>query len=215
MNVRLSALSIILFSTTLQLKPACAEEGGARFRYAPNIWRLEQPRIPHESYAVTPPARSALDGRVPRGTSFLGVDPQLLSKPAPITRTQAVMQPSIKPAAPTNNPFQPSFGQPSTPPVMAALPKTASPLSLPQSSANKALSGKLLHKPSPLANKQVSGKLFNHKRAVGQSAGPALALKHIGRYDRNVGYVPGAFLPTSLSSGMSAKADVKGRLLRH
>jgi hypothetical protein len=158
-----------------------------------------------------------MDGKVPHNSSFLGVDPQLLAKPvAPVTHTQVTMRPTSTQAQPISSSFKPAFGQPVEPQVahIASLPKMASPMSISPSSAAKAVSAKLLPvKPSLAANRKVHGTLLNHKHAVGESLGPALALKNIDSYGKNVGYVPGQYLPTSSGAGMNTRADVTGKLL--
>jgi len=221
MNVRLAALSITLVaSASTAFCPAFAREGqGARFQYAPNVFRLEEPRVPQESYSTgSKPVRPAMEGRVPHGPSFLGVDPQFL-RPAPRqveNRTQVAMHPSVAPVS-INSPYRPGFGAPSAPP-QAALPKQlptfGSPSALPQSSSSKTVAGKLMpHKSQPsLASRSVNGRLLPRKHAVGQPAA-ALALKPIESYGKNFGYVPGSYLPVSSSSGMSAKSNVFGKLL--
>lgn len=221
MNVRLAALSITLVaSASTAFCPAFARDGqGARFQYAPNVFRLEEPRIPKEDYsAASKPMRPAMEGKVPHGPSFLGVDPQFL-RPAPRpveTRTQVAMHPSVAPVS-INSPYRPGFGAPAAPPQAAQpqmLPTFGSPSALPQSSSNKAVAGKLMpHKSQPsLASRSVNGKLLPRRHAVGQPAS-ALALKPIESYEKNFGYVPGSYLPVSSSSGMSSKSNVFGKLL--
>lgn len=231
MNVRFIAFSITLVaSASASLQPVlAAREGQARFAFSPSVFKLEQPRIPQEEYSMTPKGRPAMEGKVPQGPSFLGVDPQFLAKPVaravPVARTQSTqvaMRPSLPPVS-ISSPFKPSFGAPSAPPQAAQpkmLPNFGSPSTLPQTSSTKAVAGKLVpHKASPStsASKSVNAKLLPRRHAIGQPANPALALaKNIESYGKNFGYVPGAFLPVNSGSRTSTKADVFGRLLnRH
>lgn len=225
MKVRLAALSITLVASANISSPAVHAEGrGARFTYAPNIFKLEQPRMPKEEISAGAPSRPAFDGKVPRGPSFLGVDPGFLTKPAPrpmpTTRTQVAMRPS---PAPTNirSPFSPNFGEPTAPPAAAhpgMLPNFGSPAGLhpnanSSNKANKDVSGKLVPHQSLAANRSVNGRLFNRRHASGQSANPALALKPIETYG-NQFFTPGHCLPISGGSGMTTQSNVFGRVLQ-
>lgn len=227
MKVRLAALSITLVaSASAGLCPAFAgpTERGMRFNYRPNIYRLEQPMVPHEEYSATPRQRPAMDGKVPHGPSFLGVDPGFLTKPAPAprpmpatTRTQVAMRPSVAPTS-IRSPFSPNFGEPTAPPVAAhpgMLPNFGSPSGMHPNanSSNKAVSGKLLPHQSLAANRSVSGRLLHRRHAPGQSANPALALKPIETYG-NQFFTPGHCLPISGGSGMTAQSNVFGQILK-
>jgi len=119
MNLRLAALSTSLIALASTLSPAYAAEGrGARFNYAPNIFPLEEPRMPKQNYSVAPAAGPQFAGKVPHGPSFLGLEPQMLVKPQvhrlePLARpqTQVAMHPSSVPTSFTNSPFRPAFGR--------------------------------------------------------------------------------------------------------
>jgi hypothetical protein len=206
MNVKLVALSTIsLASLSALLQPALAERGRtARFDFAPNIYRNEELRVPQEHYSSAPHlTRSAMEGKVPHGTSFLGVDPQLLARPIPaaVTSTQVAMR---VPTVTVSSPFKSSFGAP----AQAALPLA------PQAKAAQA--GKLPAQPASHASRHVNGVLLSHKRPLAQAARPALALaKPVESYGRNFGYVPGQYVPIKSSSGWSATRDVFGKLLSH
>jgi hypothetical protein len=112
-------------------------------------------------------------------------------------------------SAPPSNAFKPDFGAPNTPPAVAALPKTAAPTNLPSNGFGKEISGKLV--PGSHADKSVHG-VLHHKR--GLSAGPAQALanKHIDSYEH--GYTDGPYLPVHSASGMNAKTDLYGQVLK-
>lgn len=226
MKVRLAALSITLVaSANISSQSVHAEGRGARFTYAPNIFKLEQPRMPKEEISAGAPSRPAFDGKVPRGSSFLGVDPGFLTKPAPrpvlatpaTTRTQVAMRPSVAPTS-IRSPFSPNFGEPTAPPAAAhpgMLPNFGSPAGMHPNanSSNKAVSGKLLPHQSLAANRSVSGRLLHRRHAPGQSANPALALKPIETYG-NQFFTPGRCLPISGGSGMTTQSNVFGQILK-
>jgi hypothetical protein len=202
--------------------------GGARFDFEPNKWGAREFPKPNPGGYEDSTPHTVQNGSMPQGSNFLGVNPQMLSKPqqlvAPVVRARVMpqAQPVVK-AIPLNNPFNPSFGQPvglNAP--IAALPKTAAPKlpeiaavphSLPNSSAEKAVSAKLMHANNN-ASKNVNGRLLHPRRAVGRSA-DALAMKNIDSYGKNFGYVPGAYLPTTVGSGTATRTAVAGKLLRH
>jgi hypothetical protein len=226
MNVRVAALSITLVaSASMSFCPAFAgpQEGGMRWKFAPNIYKLEQPRIPQEDYSMGgKPVRPAMEGKVPHGPSFLGVDPQFL-RPAPVQRpattsTQAALRhPSVAPIS-INSPFRPNFGAPSAPPLAALpkmLPSFGTPSALPQTSANanKSVAGKLMpRKSQPVlaAHRSVAGRLLPRKQPAA-----AVALTPTQAYPKGFGYLPGFNLPSSASSGMSSSSNVSGKLLTH
>jgi hypothetical protein len=203
MNTKITTIAIASLVATgiVAAHPANAQEAqnrGARFDFAPSVWKKEMgPTIPHISDG---PAHSVKMGGVPQGSSFLGLDKQDLAKPAPVATTQVAIRPVSPPTA-----FQNAFGKPVSP-VVASMP--------PQ--AQVAIARHLpAHKSSVLANKSVNGKLLSPHKVVGQSAGPALAAKSIDSYPKNVGYIPGTYVPSMSDSGMNSRSDVHGVLINH
>jgi hypothetical protein len=210
MNTQLKFLPILIIAATVTvtLQPASAK--GARFDFAPNIFPLEHAQLP-AGYGEPPVApHSVQTGSVPKSSSFLGVDPQLLSKAPVAPLARAIPSMNFTKAVPLNSPYQSTFGKPVTPsqPVMATLPKAAAPLAL-NPPATKPVAAKN-------ASKSVSGKLLNKpKHVVVPSRATALALgKKIDSYGQNSGYTPGGYLPTASGSGMTINADVSGKLLQ-
>ncbi len=195
---------------------------GARWTFAPNIYKIEQPRIP-QGYEAPSKVRQ---GAVPQSASFLGVDPGMLnSRPAPIAPRQQV---AARPASPQvtgkafvpNTSFHPSFGQPvqplqaGAPMHMATLPPAVAPV--PQAAAPAAArpAASPVHKATKPASRPyhatrtVSGVLKKPSKTAGQSASPAVATY-------SSGYMPGGHLPAQSGAGSSVKTAVNGRIIRH
>jgi hypothetical protein len=224
MNIKTLTLSIITLAAagSAVSQPVLAQ--GARFDFAPHQWAVEKPGQPTSRY--TAPVGNVRSGAVPHGSSFLGLDPGVLSKPAPVVApiAQTIVAPrttftSVVPRMIPQVPaaFKSAFGQPISPttPVIAQAATPQPPLTVRPISSSKSVGARLL-KPS-VANKSVSGQLLNHKRTIARSAGPALAMpaKHIDSYGNNVGYIAGPFIPTMTGGGMSSSATVSGRLMKH
>lgn len=213
MTSKLILLSIIAAAATAaSLAPSAhaQEKRGARFSFAPNYFKTEQPRVPND-YA----APSVKAGAVPRSSNFLlGGDPEVLRRPPapPATHVAAV------PAAPQvtgrafvpNTNFHPSFGQPiqalqaGVPlPMAQSAPQAAAPVraAAPQAKAP-------VHKVAKSAPSRhhvaraVTGKLKTPIHPTGQAASPATY--------GNIGYIPGGHLPARSGYGTSVKTDVHG-----
>ncbi len=224
MNVKfaiLSTIAIIAASSTVQ----SAEAQGARFKYAPNVYKMEEARIPHGAGALQPPSQhSVTHGSAPRGMASLGLDPSMLAarpqpvsrgpRVAPIAQTQLSGIPSFTSVVPMLNPFAPvqnkgQFGTPlNVPPVMASLPPQASK---PQAAQLKPT--------APVTASNLSGRI-NPRRSTnnvsGRIAKPARALaakqgSPIQTYGNNNFYQPGSTVPSG--SGLSSHTSVNGVIL--
>lgn len=216
-----------IFSTTIAIIAASsaiqsADAQGARFKYAPNVYKIEESRLPAgygQPAAAAHNPHSVTHGSMPKGNSLLGIDPTMLAarpKPAPrvapIAQTQLSGIPSFTNVVPMLNPFAPvankgQFGQPlNVPPVVASLPPQAAK---PQTSKP----------PAPAASSNVSGKLRTPARAntavAGRMVKPrALAAKQgpaIQSYGNNNFYSVGSTAPTG--GGTSTSTSVNGRIL--
>jgi hypothetical protein len=197
------ALALSLMSTL----PSQAEPGSARFSFAPNVWKQEQARMPQ-------PEHSVRDGSVPVGSKFLGLDPQMLAKPK---LPQVAVRPAFTQVTPQMLPpkgqFDAAFGTPESLPTQAKkaeVPKVAQAQSLPLH--NQAHSPRRAVSRGGHAKTAVHAQLVNKPKATGLAAPPA---EQIASYDKNFGYVPGSFLPSSASDGLSRHTEVQGKLLRH
>jgi hypothetical protein len=221
MNAKFALLSttiaIIAASSTVQ----SAEAQGARFKYAPNIYKIEESRMPAGYGQPAANPHSVTHGSAPKGMSALGLDPTMLAarpvrpapRVAPIASTTVAASPSWTNAVPFLNPFAPvankgQFGQPlnpNVPPVVASLPPQAAkaqPKSIaPASSTN--LSGKINPRRSSTA---VAARLAKPARALAARQGAP-----IQSYGNNNFYAPGSTAPTG--SGFSTNTNVSGRIL--
>lgn len=222
MNAKFAILSttiaIIAASSTVQ----SAEAQGARFKYAPNIYKMEESRMPAGYGQPAASPHSVTHGSAPKGMSALGLDPTMLAarpaprpapRVAPIAATTVAASPSWTNAVPFLNPFAPvankgQFGQPlnpNVPPVVASLPPQAAkaqPKSIaPASSTN--LSGKINPRRSSTA---VAARLAKPARALAARQGAP-----IQSYGNNNFYSAGSTAPTG--SGFSTNTNVSGRIL--
>ncbi len=216
-KLTLSITSISLLLAMSVPSASAQQRGGARFNFAPNVYRLEDTRVP-DSALLPPDSHSVRSGHVPSSKDILGIDPGSL----PVAQAPAAVSPpqvQLMQATPAH--YQESFGAPNNVPALAALPKTLTPLSTPKVgekpySANKAVSAKLMHaKNNRYIGTKVAGKLLKQNHIAGQS-GQALAMKPAASYGKNFGYEPGAFVPTASGDGMNVRTAVSGTLLhRH
>ena len=213
----LSILSLAALLTSGQAANAQAKERGARWSFAPNIYKIEQPRIP-QAYDAPSTVKS---GAMPQNSNFLGLNPADLNSrpPSPVPQVAArpaFPQVSAKAFVP-NTAFKPSFGQPILPlnagapmqmahlPAAAHVPQMAAP-----TAARPAAPAHYARRPvaRPHSSRAVSGRLVTPKKSVGQSASPAAA-------SYSTGYVPGGYLPAHSGSGGGYNADVHGRIIKH
>lgn len=224
MNVKfaiLSTIAIIAASSTVQ----SAEAQGARFKYAPNVFKMEEARIPAGYGQPAPSNHSVTHGSMPSGRSILGIDPTMLAhKPpvargprvAPIAQTQLSGIPSFTSVVPMLNPFAPvanrgQFGQPlSSSPVVASLPPQASKpqgqavqqKSFAPASTNSSLNGKINPRRS---SNNVSARRIQPARGLAAKPGSP-----IQSYGSNF-YQPGSTVPTG--SGFTTHTSVNGVVL--
>lgn len=223
MNVKfaiLSTVAIIAASSTVQ----SAEAQGARFKYAPNVFKMEEARIPAGYGQPAPSQHSVTHGSMPKASSVLGIDPTMLARRpqqvargprvAPIAQTQLSGIPSFTTAVPMLNPFAPvankgQFGQPlSSSPVVASLPPQASKPQVAQqksfapASTNSSLSGKINPRRS---SNNVSGRRLQPAR--GLAAKPGSPIQSYG----NNFYQAGSTVPSG--SGISSESRVHGVVL--
>jgi len=211
----LSLISVTaLGAVNAQVAHAEPKEGGARWTFAPNIYRTEQARVPKEMDGP----RAVRAGSVPQGSNFLGLDPAMLSKPTP----QVAAKPITVPIAQVSNKlfipgtsYKPSFGSPvqpakAEPMKMAVLPPgagspipmTAPPVAKPVAVPVHASAPRHIHT-------AVSGSIRKPHKSHGESAPPAVAASY------SSGYMPGGSLPAQSGAGSIADSKVSGRVLRY
>lgn len=185
----LASLSLACFANPVQ----AADEGGMRWKFAPHTYKLETPTGPGAGH-YSGPVPTAHHGSVPKGSSFLGIDPGMLQ---PRPRAQApVVQPMVA-ARPLPQPsFNNAFGKPMAP---AALPATA--MSLPMS--------------KPAVAQRSTSNLSGRVRPR-RAAGPSIARAHSMPVAQSYGsgYQPGNTAPTSGGWGGSASTAVSGVVKR-
>jgi hypothetical protein len=224
MNIKVTAFAIVslIAAGTLSVLPANAK--GARFDFAPNTFGGEVFKSRHGGYV---PVHAVSHGSMPHGSSFLGVDPRILAKPAPpppspqaqqmatqIAMPIAQVTPRMipQPKAQFNNAFGAPIGT-AKPPIIAQAPVPMAAPVLPQVAVAKPL----IVAKKPVArvahNSNVSGKIIRrapkHTPAAVASAGNG-----IQSYGNNFGYQSGGFVPVSSGSGYSAVPSVHGRIMR-
>lgn len=223
MNAKFAILSttiaIIAASSTVQAAYA-GDRPGARFTFAPTVYKLEEARLPAGYGAPAPSNHSVSHGSMPSGRSMLGIDPTMLAarpaprgpRVAPIATTNVAASPSWTNLVPNLNPFAPvankgQFGSPlNVPPVVASLPPQAAkaqPKSIAPASSNTNLSGKINPRRSSTA---VAARLAKPARALAARQGAP-----IQSYGNNNFYSAGSTVPTG--SGYSTNTNVSGRII--
>ncbi len=233
MNIKIFSLSIAFIAGASCIQEASAQESrGARFNFAPNTWKTEQPHTPN-GYNQGP-AHAVRSGAVPNANTLLGFDPNTLqpAPPPPPPRVAPIAQPSVQArpsssrVAGTYNPkpsFSPSFGAPApmnttpvqpfpvahaptmTPPVQPVPPvRPSQPLvAKAPGSVGRASTG---HR--RWSSTGVAGRLATRPKPSGAAAAPPQALS----YDK--GYVPGGSIAAGSASGVGrSDTAVSGRLL--
>ncbi|MBY0357761.1 MAG: hypothetical protein K2W82_07150 [Candidatus Obscuribacterales bacterium] len=216
----LSILAAMTLAVVSSQAVSAQEQRGARFNFAPNVWKNEEPRIPQSRY-MPAPVHAVKHGSMPQSSSFL-LDPNMMpEQPKPVVAAAPVMQvtPQVfvpktnyQMPAPKSN-YQPAFGKPlsATPLAMAPMPvKPAAPAATATKHAPvhvaRNVSARLRHPVT--AHTGVTGKLLTRPHAIGQQAAPVAA-----SYGKNFGYAPGGYLPAQSGSGTSTRQEVTGKLL--
>ncbi len=225
MNVKfaiLSTIAIIAASSTVQ----SAEAQGARFKYAPNVFKMEEARMPAGYGQPAPSQHSVSHGSMPKGSSLLGIDPTMLARRpqqiargprvAPIAQQNVNSTLGFANPVPMLNPFaqvanKGQFGQPlGSSPVVASLPPQARPQvaqakPLAPASAGSNLSGRINPRRS---SNNVSGRRLPTARGLAAKPGSP-----IQSYGNNNFYQSGPTAPTGSSVTTSATGSVYGRVL--
>lgn len=193
----------LIFITTMFVgvfasQPAEAQNRGARFTFAPNIYRKQTPRLPRSSFIPRQaPVHRVAHGHVPKNPSYLGVDSSFLkstrAKTRPMTRSTTHVAFKSKQ---TKASFKKNFGKPAQ---LAA--KSAKAKALPKKSIKK-VSGKV--RPKRRARKSVRAKRVRRHRAK-----PKVAKGYGNKF-----YTPGGHTPSSSTSRSSTSRQVRGEVLR-
>ncbi|MBI4533777.1 MAG: hypothetical protein HY711_07495 [Candidatus Melainabacteria bacterium] len=227
MRVACQFIISVVFAGAACSQSARAEGSSARFHFAPNVWKAEG--APKPASRAVEPMHSVRSGSVPRSASFLGLNPQLLSKPAPQVPLPQIEVASIVPqvapqVAVPKAEFKTAFGKPvgsTSAPIVANAPVTtgvhpqaATAKSLPKATYTRSRGSH----PSLRSDKSVHAQLAKiptKATPAGNQGVVASAGKGIESYGKNLGYVPGTYLPAATEGGVVTQTDVWGRLLRH
>jgi hypothetical protein len=210
-SILVSLMALASIATSMQTASA-QESRGARFNYAPNVWKSESVRMP-KGYGAPDPVHNVRAGAVPSG-NLLGIDPSMFTKPAPPPPVIAARPAttSVTPAMfipKANASFNPQFGKPQ----VAQLPASAVPqqaVAMPMQM--KPIAATNHHAPVVAArhSTQVAGRML---RPAFRNVAPATASPAVASYPTNFGYSPGPLLPSSSSGGGSASTKVSGVLI--
>jgi hypothetical protein len=198
-------LSLIAIATGTVMAQPEAQAQGARFKFAPTVYKLEEPTGAHVPSVYNPPPRTVNSGSVPKGHSMLGFNPAMLKKQAPpvaVIQAQPSTQASLMPAAFNNLFGKPTSAQTNALPLTAA-PATAMPMAATPQKVAKQVS----------RSNGVSGRLRTRpaqRPMIARSASPNSIASYGGR-----GYQPGSTVPTgSFGSGGGTTQDVNGKIIR-
>ena len=198
MNIKFLTLTALALSamSLIAVNPANAQgKSSARFNFAPNYYKMEEPKVPEMTHAVK-------HGSMPQGSKFLGLDPSMLEKPK--SREQVAVRPATTTVTPKIE-FNSAFGQPAIP-AAEVKPMVAKALCKPRTAQARPLVAHHGHHAT-----SVNAKLMKRKAPSALDATPS----QIASYDKNVGYAPGTYLPTTAGDGYQRQADVHGRLLKN
>jgi hypothetical protein len=216
MRFSLCVSSLVLIGIVSMPSVSAQETRGARFNFAANTWKAEQSRVPKGYGDYADPQHNVHSGAVP-SKNVLGLDPMMLSKPAPMppavvtpAKTQVTAQASVPKITPS---FSPLFGNPekAIAQLSATLPQQAIAKPMTQSAPVSAPTHNAPVARHSSASRGVHARLMT---PVHHDVAPVAATPAVASYGKNFGYVPGPLLPTS-SGGMSARAEVSGRIIHH
>lgn len=203
--MKLKVFTLLIISTilagfatlTVGQSPAMAQNRGARFTFAPNVYRMESHPKPRSAWRGPQPQHKVAHGRVPQGSSFLGVSPSMLKRSAPAHQplTRSTTHGAIK-TANAKASYKKHFGNPT---ALAA--KQAPAMKSPKRTVKKSVKSKV-------AKRSVNARRIKKKR----HHTPARVAKanKIKGYGNNF-FTPGGHTPTS--SGSRASTSVKGRVI--
>jgi hypothetical protein len=190
-------LTMVIACSAVQAASAQDAPRGARFNYAPNVWRAEHANIPKGYGDYVEPTHAVKQGSMP-SKNLLGLDPMMLSKPAPTPPVPQTNVTATAQAPKTNASFMPAFGKPmlAQAPVMpqAATAKPYVPVK-----PEIAAPAQAAPQPAVVASntKSVSGRVHVPTRHV---PAPESATPHVASYsDSDRFYTPST--PTLPSSG--------------
>ena len=207
--MKLKIFSLLLLVFCMTQAPAMAQNRGALFTFAPNYYKTESHPSPRSAWRGPQPQIQprVAHGHVPKSSSFLGVSPSMLTRPAPAARpslTRSTTSIAIR-APKTNATYKKHFGEPAAL-IAHQSPAIAAPKSF---SAKPAVKATL--KKSTKSAKSVSAKRIASKKHAPQAK--VAKANHIKGYGNNF-YTAGGHTPAS--SGSASSTSVRGTVLpRH
>lgn len=214
MNFKIFLSVIALAATSIAALPAAqAQEGGgnARWKFAPNVYKLEQPTGPRQHAFSEPPLQQVRRGATPSAANMLGFNPAQLKKPVVVAQAPAQPQQNVMSQLGVPN-FNNLFGKPTgeaSKATASALPMTAQ---MPKAGAIAPTKPAAVRAPIRhiASNNNVAGHLRRpaHSRPTMASAGP------IQSYGQGQGYVPGSTAPGVSGGSSSASTAVMGVIKR-
>lgn len=209
-------VSLIAITALSAFQSASAQEGaptrGARFNYAPNVYKVESANLPKGYGQFATPTHNVRAGGVP-SKSLLGLDPAMLQKPMPIPQPVVAARPAAtsvtSQVSVPKTWFNPMFGTPNTVAQLPSpMPQQAVAMPIAPARPQHAVT-----RSAPVANHAVrtglSGRVRLPKR---HNVTPLMASPAVASYGKNFGYVPGPLLPSN-SGGASATSSVSGKIM--
>jgi len=194
---------------------ALAEEGGgnARWKFAPNVYKLEQATGPRQHAFSEPPMQQVRRGATPSASNMLGFNPAQLKKPVVVAAAPVQPQQNVMSQLGVPN-FNNLFGKPTGNATTASA--NTLPLTAQRPTAGAIAPSRPAVVRAPIrhiasSNSNVAGHLRHpaHPHSRMASAGP------IQSYGQGVGYVPGSTAPGVSGGGVRTDATVMGVIKHH
>lgn len=217
MNVKvltLFSLSIAFISAMIVSQPAMAQNRGARFTFAPNIYKVEGHNAPRAAQMAVPQqAHTVSHGAVPKGGSnFLGLDSGFLAQPSNHATATVAAHPTMTAGTPRlmpsahrgvkATPYHNDFGKPHA--------KTAQAGKLPPAAVTKTTAKRVASKAAP---KSIRAKhsVRSKSRSSSKPHRVANTKPAIASYGNSKHFQKGAF-----TDGISRSSrSVQGKVLKH
>lgn len=205
------------------VKPALAQ--GARFRFAPNAWAMEEPKKYYYARQYAPPRSCSWEGQVPQAQTLFGFDPSSLPRayPAHPQMAKVPIAPPTVPPSYSNSYNSVSFnfqiGNPKQPPVMIA--QQPAPYTYEEGRTARSPTQGTQNAPNTQAKRNVSARVSSPKRTERTASAGNLAEKIrppeekspvvLGYKDES--YSQGPTSPSFYSAGFQTVTKLCGQLL--
>ncbi len=212
MNFKIFLSVIALAVTTVAAQPAArADEGGggnARWKFAPNVYRLEQPTGPRQHAFNEPPMQQVRRGQTPGVHNMLGFNPATLKRPvAAVPQQQPNVMAQLVPPG-----FNNLFGKPTSNGTAATAHANNLPLTAQMAPPAAAIATKAAVR-API--RRSNNNVMAHMRRPARSQSRTASAGPIASYGQGVGYIPGSTAPgVTGGSGSSTNTSVMGVIKR-